>query len=129
MIVNGQVDGVGNDPNELQSLIMKGTQRPSSNLSVTTLNGSVTLAGDKNQQGIVLIVRYDPRVHEVSIPRGENGGRNLPHKNIVRDVTVLGSYHGGSQSFSLSKIQDDDLKAAILVQDGPGGSIIGAAKV
>lgn len=129
VIVNGRVDGVGNDTKELKSLITKSTQRSSKNLSVIPLNGSVTITGDENQRGVASIVRYDPRVHEVSIPRGENGGRKLPHKNVVRNVTILGSYHGGSQSFSLSNFHDDDLKAAILVQDGPGGSIIGAARV
>lgn len=108
---------------------MEGAQKPTNNLSVTPLKDSVTLAGDDNQQGIVLMVRFDPRVHDVYVARGENEGRHLAHKNSVCDVTILGDYHGGTQVFSLSELPKDGLEAAILVQKGSGGSIIGAARL
>lgn len=127
-IVNGRVDGVGSNSKDLDSLIRKGTDVKPTNVVVEVSPDHVTVNGA--QGGIVQMVRYDPRTHNVSIPRGENAGKNIPHRNIVKDVTQLGSWRGGSQTFSLPKANGrDGLEVAILVQAAPGGPVIGAARV
>ncbi|KAL9121101.1 MAG: hypothetical protein Q9187_002338 [Circinaria calcarea] len=126
-IVNGRVDGVGSNSKDLDSLIKKGTEVTPTNVIVKVSADQVTVNG--SQGGLVQMVRYDPRTHNVSIPRGENAGRNIPHRNVVKDVTQLGSWRGGSQTFSLPKKGKDGLEAAILVQAVPGGPVIGAARV
>lgn len=128
--MNGRVDGVGNNSRQLQSLITRETERPMSNhVSVIFINSNITIVGQENQRGQVLMIRYDPRIQDVSIPQGENQGRSLPHRNIVRDLTILGVWNGGSQAFSLPKSYNDGLRVAVLVQDGPGGPIIGAGRI
>ena len=42
----------------------------------------------------VWLARYVPRVVEVAVPRGENAGRTLPHKDVVRDMILLGRWRG-----------------------------------
>jgi hypothetical protein len=76
----------------------------------------------------VWLVRYDPRVIETPVRAGENAGRTLPHKNVVRALVHLGSWSGRPARFSLPK-RNDGLAAAILVQAPDGGPILAASKV
>jgi hypothetical protein len=79
VIVNGRVDGVGNRTQDLKSLIAKGT----ASFSPITMvcDRRVTVLGPESASGLVQLIRYDPRVQNVVIQRGENRGRTLPHKN------------------------------------------------
>ena len=84
-------------------------------------------------KGSVQLIRYDPRLQEEDIRRGENRGKCLPHRNVVRDVNVLGSWYGGSATFDLQGVLVDGknhgLESVVLVSAGYGGNVIGAAKV
>lgn len=73
------------------------------------------------------MVRYDPRTRNVPIRAGENNGRTLPHRDIVRGLTAIGRWTGPRASFALPAAQRG-LATAVLVQDGQGGAIIAAAK-
>ena len=77
--------------------------------------------------GVVVLVRYDPNLVQVPIGRGENAGRTLPHKNVVREVADLGAWPGGARTFALPAPSRPGLKTAILVQQGAGGPILAAA--
>src|SRR5215469_13040224 len=68
--------------------------------------------------GVVVLVRYDPNLVQVPIQRGENAGRTLPHKNVVREVADLGAWRGGARTFALPAPSRPGLKTAILVQQG-----------
>jgi hypothetical protein len=74
-------------------------------------------------------VRFDPRTIEVPIRAGENGGRTLPHRNIVRELVKLGDWSGNQDSFLLPPSRETGLTTAILVQRGSGGPIIAARKI
>ena len=90
----------------------------------------ITISGSENQQGLVTVVRYDPKPQNVPILNGENGGRTLPHSNVVLKVKQIGVWNGGLQDFAFSKTDDiDGLKSAVLVSDGPGGPMLGAARI
>lgn len=123
--VDGQGDVVGANAAQLNQLIAK-----------TSIKGpSVSIAGGKVQVGdaraarpaTVWMVRYDPRTVQVPIRAGENGGRTLPHRNIVRELVKVGSWSGKATSYALPA-RRDRYRTAVLVQDGKGGAIIGAAK-
>ena len=87
------------------------------------------IVGAEDTRGIVQLVLYDPKTHSVPVARGENGGRNLPHRNIVRELLVLGWWEGGKMEFPLPEWENNGLKAAILVQRGRGGPVVGACRV
>jgi len=70
-----------------------------------------------------LVIRMD----DVSVRRGENGGKTLPHKNIVREIVRLGGWSGRAESFSLPA-NDPGLGSAILVQATGAGPILAATK-
>jgi hypothetical protein len=92
-------------------------------------NGKVTISAGAAPEDTadVWLVRFDPNIVQVPVARGENGGRTLPHKNVVHELTRLGGWTGKAVSFDLPAAADG-LKTAILVQSAYTGPILAAAK-
>src|SRR5277367_5412219 len=101
----------------------------------TATGPAVTIAAERAEIGAakapqaadVWLVRYDPRTVEVQVRRGENAGKTLPHKNVVREMVRLGGWNGKDERFSLPT-DNSALGAAILVQTTGAGPILAAAK-
>jgi hypothetical protein len=128
MIVNGRGVLVGSNPAQAAAFI-KRFDRGASGPAISVSSGQVSVTGNSGPRPAnVWLVRYDPRVHQVPIRAGENGGRSLPHKNIVRETWLLGEWSGGVKTYKVPA-SADPLRSAILVQDGPGGAILSAAKI
>jgi hypothetical protein len=125
VVVNGRADLVGSNRSELDNVI-RSNDRGDSGPAVSLRAKGVTVAG-RGAKGLVVLVRYDPNIENVPIKRGENGGRTLPHKNVVREVAVLGDWNGGSRAYALPTSSHPGLKTAVLVQAGLGGPILAAA--
>ena len=125
VVVNGRGDVVGSDPRELGAALHK-FQRGSDGPVIALSAKEVRIAG-AGQGARVELVRYDPRVVQVPILAGENGGATLPHRNVVKEYALLGQWRGGKQSFALPASRAPGLKTAILVQQGEGGPILAAA--
>jgi hypothetical protein len=52
----------------------------------------------------------------------------LPHRNVVKDLVKLGGWDGKPATYSLPAATDGVLRDAVLVQAGPGGAILAAAR-
>jgi hypothetical protein len=129
IVVDGRKDGVGVDPGGFARLVAAGgpaTGGPAIELAPTV--ASLAAATPPAHPADVWLVRYDPRVIQVAISRGENTGKTLPHKNIVRQLTRLGAWNGGAARFILPPAGDPVWRTAILVQLPNGGPILAAAK-
>lgn len=74
----------------------------------------------------VWLVRYDPRTIAVPIRSGENGGRTLPHRNLVRGLIRLGEWNGPARHFAFAPAAGG-LRSAVFLQDGRGGAVLSAA--
>jgi len=74
------------------------------------------------------LVRYDPRTIPVPIRAGENGGRTIPHRNIVRQLIALGQWRGSALRVSLP-LAPAGLSSALMLQAGTGGPIIASRKL
>jgi hypothetical protein len=100
VIVNGRVEGTGLDANELAGL-MRNAERGDGGPSVDFTAGAVAVGAAAWPGGgaDVWLVRYDSRVIDVVIKRGENAGKTLPHKNVVREMILLGHWRGEAASF------------------------------
>lgn len=124
--VDGQADVVGANRAQLDRAIA--TTRVSGP-PVAIGGGRVTLGAGaaRARPATVWVVRYDPRTLDVPIRAGENGGRTLPHRNIVRQLTAIGRWTGPAESYALPPAPRG-LATAVLVQDGQGGAIIAAAR-
>jgi len=126
VVVNGRLDVVGQSVPEIDSALRRAALAAGPQLTLTS--GAVAIAGPAPKgPADVWLVRYDPNTVQVPIKRGENGGRTLPHKNVVRELTRLGGWTGGAKSYAVPA-GPAGLKTAILVQAGPGGPILAAAK-
>nr|WP_321983716.1 DUF1223 domain-containing protein [uncultured Lichenicoccus sp.] len=125
IVVNGRADVVGNRRDELEGLIGR-ADRGNGGPEVAIAGSAVTVSGAPGAR--VLLVRYDPALIQVPIARGENGGLTLPHRNVVRELVVLGTAGEHPGVFRLPPASRLGLRLAVLVQAGPGGPILAAAR-
>ena len=130
VVINGRRDGVGADPRELRALIAAG-ERGDGGPTVAQQGPVVTLsaAAPPAKPADVWLVRYDPRTVQVPIKRGENGGKTLPHRNVVKQLLRLGGWTGGAERLALPPAADPTWRAAILIQSPNGGPIFAAARL
>lgn len=129
VIVNGRDAVLGSREGELNQAIARNVNKAGPEIDVD--GNQVTVGAGKGPvQGgaTVWVVRYDPRTIDVAINAGENGGRTIPHRNVVRDLTRLGQWQGKSASFTLPSAPAG-LATAVLVQQGKGGPIVAARKI
>ena len=127
VVINGRLDVVGQSVPEIDSAL-KRAALAAGGPAVTLSSGNVAIAGAAPKRAAdVWLVRYDPNIVQVPVRRGENGGKTLTHKNVVRELTRLGGWSGGAASYAVPA-GPAGLKTAILVQDGTGGPILAAAK-
>jgi hypothetical protein len=127
VVVDGRADVVGADRNAIERLI--GSQKLDGRPSLQVSAGAINLGPGPAPPGgaDVWLVRYDPRTIEVPVARGENSGRTLPHKNVVRALVRLGAWTGRAERLALP-MGDASLKSAVLVQTGAGGPILTALR-
>lgn len=129
VIVNGDKAIVGSNRLQLeQAMRSAGPARGGPALAV---DGGILRvgAGSPGTPSSVWLVRYEPDAIDVAISAGENGGRTLPHRHIVRELVKLGTWTGAAKSLTLPTQTRSGLLSAILVQQGVGGRIISALKV
>jgi len=127
VVLNGREDLPGIDGGQLESALARSSRVPAQLLSLDA-NALTIRAAPPRSPADVWLVRYDRRTLEVPISAGENDGRTLPHKNIVRQLVRLGSWKGEAESFRLPPVADANFGTAILVQAPNGGPIIAATK-
>jgi hypothetical protein len=124
--VNGHTDLVGNDRAQLDQVIARAnTQGPLLSWDKGQLMVS---AGKPTATCDVWLVRYDPRTLNVAIGAGENSGRTLPHRNVVRELVHLGTWDGNPRSFAVPPPALKGLSTAALVQVEAGGDILSASR-
>lgn len=75
----------------------------------------------------IWLARFDPKTRDVAINAGENGGRTLPHRNIVHSLVRIGHWSGTPLQIALEQV-DDGLKDAVFLQAGAGGPILAAVR-
>ena len=128
VIINGRAAVVGANATTLAAAI-RDNARGASGPTIGASHGRVTI-GPATAAGpaTIWLVRYAPRNIAVPIRAGENDGRTLDHRNIVRSLDALGSWRGSPVSFALPS-GDPLYRTAILVQQGKGGPIIAAARI
>jgi hypothetical protein len=126
VVVNGRADVVGTNRAELDALIHG--QANTGGPDVRISGGIVSIGAAAPRDADVLLVRFDPNIVQVPIARGENGGRTLPHKNVVKALVKLGEWSGKSSTYRIPPSPNGEWREAILVQAGLGGSILAAAR-
>jgi hypothetical protein len=123
--INGQRTIVGAKGAELENAIA--SVRPAAPVPVVGA-GDVTVAKGNApaRPAQVWLARYDPRVIRIPVKAGENNGRTLPHRNLVRELVLLGEWKGQNASYRF-KPSTTGLRSAVFLQDGRGGSVLSVA--
>jgi hypothetical protein len=127
VVINGRRDVTGIDGGDLATAIRTTARSGAAAIAVSPTIVTVGAGPAPGRPADVWLVRYDPAVRQVAIRRGENGGRTLPHRNIVRQLTRIGAWTGGAQTYAVAPAADG-LATAVLVQAPNGGPILAAAK-
>jgi hypothetical protein len=76
----------------------------------------------------VWLVRYDPRDQEVAIKSGDNRGKTVVQKNVVREMTKVGVWRGRAAAYRLPPPSADGLETVVIVQGARGGRVLGVAR-
>ncbi len=126
VIVDGRGDVVGAQPGQVEGLLAKTPPRAGPALDLA--GGAVAIGRGTAPAGgaDVWLVRYDPRTINVAIRAGENSGRTIAHRNVVRQLVRLGRWTGGAATLPLPEAPAG-LATAVLVQ-APGGPILAAVR-
>ncbi len=129
VVVDGSADGIGARKGEIEALISRTRLLGGPIIAIQGLTVSLGAAPTSRPPADVWLVRYDPRVVAVPIRAGENDGRTLPHKNVVRELVRLGAWSGQAERFQAPPPATLGLITAVLVQTPGAGPILAAAKI
>jgi len=128
VVVNGRGDVVGDRREAIDALIRQlGDMGQGPRIEVKS--GKIVIGEGAPTRARVILVRFDPRTVLVPIRAGENEGRTLPQKDVVKSLVDLGPWTGHPARFDLPRLDQPGLKSAVLVQAGAGGPILSAAKI
>ncbi len=120
VIAGGREDSVGNSRRIVDALIAAAARAPAATRVTATPGEAWIAAGVAPRGGAdVWLVRYDPRTARVPVKAGENNGKTLPIRNVVRSLTRLGSWEGPAVRFALPEA-GADLRGVVIVQGRSG---------
>ncbi|MBL8554433.1 MAG: DUF1223 domain-containing protein [Phenylobacterium sp.] len=128
VVAGGRVGGVGNTARAVDQLIARGRTAATTTVSASG-DRIVVGAGVAPRRGAeVWLVRYDPRTLQTPVKAGENTGKTLPQRNVVRSLKRLGDWSGGAASFGRPR-SEPGLNEVVIVQAKGAGPILAAARL
>jgi hypothetical protein len=131
VVVDGQAHASGLDRVAVDSLIdaHKAGMRGAPDVQIISRGRRAAVAAGRVPPGgaDVWLVRYDPRPLNVTVTKGENRGRTVPHRNVVRELVHLGSWNGRPRGFRLPEATAPGLKTTVLVQARRQGRLLAVA--
>jgi hypothetical protein len=76
----------------------------------------------------VWLIRYDPREQDIEVKDGDNRGKTVMRRNVVREFVRLGSWRGAAVTLKIPPPSEEGLTSLVIVQGARGGRVIGALK-
>ena len=128
-VLNGSPEQLRFDADRIRAALDETNPIPAAHIQASD-DGVLTLAlsGDRTSPAEIWVVQYEPGVQTRPIESGRNAGLSMTHFNMVRAVEKLADWSGGEASFILPDTAHG-LDAVVLVQDGPGGRVLSAARL
>lgn len=134
IVVNGKRGEVGSDRKAVMRAIADARKvKPAATVLLEKLGGNrlrATVSAAAEGKGADIYMALFDRRQTTKIMRGENEGKTLTNFHVVREWRKLGQLNGEKSEFAITAASESGEKrsgAAVLVQQGKGGAIIGAA--
>ncbi len=99
VVAGGRTASVGNSRGRIEALIAKARAPAAAVVSADPASATVGPGVAPRGGADVWLVRYDPRIVRVPVKAGENTGKTLPVRNVVRALTRLGQWDGRAAQF------------------------------
>lgn len=130
IIVDGRAQTAGGRQGQVERLIDQSKAQRAAAPPLRLAGSRVSVGSGQVPKGgaEVWMIRYDPRSREVEVERGENKGKVIAYRNVVRELVRLGTWSGKAKSFKLPADKDEELKTLVLVQQAGGGRVIALAE-
>ena len=134
MIIDGRLEMVGSRRAQvLTSLGLPGARELDVRLAVKTSGRglAIDIVGPDQTPGgqsvPLTLVIYD-KSHVTEVTRGENRGKTLTNRNVVRRLTEIGNWHGGATRLGIDNlVLEPGQGCALLLQERNAGPILAAA--
>jgi len=138
VIVNGRAEALGSSHRQIENAIMDTTERfEKQRIPVHSWHNNSTIIirigaapADQPVKEATIWLMQIQKSANVEIKAGENRGKSLAYKNVVREMTPVGTWNGKAMTIRLSRqavLRPDTNEGAIVVQEATHGPIIGAA--
>lgn len=127
MVVAGRHEAVGSDRSEVGGLIARAGDTPGPATLTLRRDGTglgITVDGARGQAVQIWLVTF-MREHVTEVKRGENHGKTLISRNIVRAMHPVGEWRGGSATFDVADLAlEPGQGCAVLVQREAGAPVL-----
>lgn len=127
VIIDGRHDVVGARASDIDALLATAARPHAPALTLAAAKVAVGAGTAPASGADIWLVRYDPRTIQVAVHAGENGGRTLDHRNVVRQLVKLGRWTGQATTLPLPAAPAG-LDTAVLLQLLEGGPILAAVR-
>ncbi len=126
---DGRKEAPGLDGPAVDALIHDAAHELTRGPRIQLLGGArARVSGGGGGHADVWLVRYDPQVHSVRVKTGDNKGKLVVQRDVVRELTRLGGYAGRARIYALPKATTDGLSTLLMVQGVRGGPIFSVAR-
>ena len=126
-IIQGHYDVVGSNQSGLANALAAAAKSGlwiATKLKTADKKANISLPATDNINAKILLVGFQKQASN-AVPRGENAGEQLAHRNSVTTIIPLGEWHGEALTISNDLPAGDGVAA--LIQSSATGEIIGAA--
>ncbi len=131
VVVNGREEAPGVEADKVRELVGGGgVGRTGPTVRLLWRGSHVRIEAGRVPAGgaEVWLVRYDPTEQEVRVRTGENRGKTVSHRNVVRELKRLGRWTGKMRTYDLPAPTAPGLKTVVMVQGANGGPILSLAR-
>lgn len=136
MVINGRIHVNGSDETKIKRAIDKTSDAFTAShvpVRMSAVDGRVVVEVGTDQEvkakDATVWLAVISKTVEVPITRGENKGKTITYSNVVRELMPIGTWNGKQLTVQLERhtMHGQGERCAVLVQQGKGGPIIGAA--
>ncbi len=134
MVVNGRAEFNGSDANKAAATIARAIREPKAKLNISTganakiVVNTTNIPAGVDAANLQVVLALTENNLSSNVVRGENAGRVLKHRTVVRSLKVIGTPAKAESSLTFDKNwKRENLQIVAFLQDSKTHRIYGAA--